>query len=102
MSKQIAANRYAKKNPGRMASFSANCQTKGGKLGTGTESFQQKFDRLFDLKKFLDQHDEIYCLEMAILLQKITIQSRKLFLIFYFTIINFKKHFYFFKMDSPK
>ena len=39
---------------------------KGGKLGTGTESFQQKFDRLFDLEKFLNEQDEIYFLEMAL------------------------------------
>jgi hypothetical protein len=71
MSNLIGANRYAKKNPGRMASFRTNCQTAGG-----TETFQQKLTRLFVLEKFLKEEDQIYCLEMAILIQKIMIQSK--------------------------
>jgi hypothetical protein len=76
MSNLIGANNYTKKNPGRMASFRTNCQTIGGKNGRGIETFKQKFSRLFVLEKFLKQEDQIYCLEMDILLLKIMIQSK--------------------------
>jgi hypothetical protein len=65
-----------KKKNNRKVSFRKNCQ-----IAAGTESFQAKFERLWNFRKFISQEDKVYCLEMAILLNKILIQGKFIFLI---------------------
>jgi hypothetical protein len=56
----------AYKTNGRMAQFQ-NIRL--------NSSFQEKLDKIFDIDKFISENDEIYNLEIALLKNKILIQS---------------------------
>ena len=56
----------AYKTNGRMAQFQ-NIRR--------NSSFQEKLDKIFDIEKFISENDEIYNLEIALLINKILIQS---------------------------